>query len=213
VGDRILDRSLVAFVTAALPGPPARLLEIGAGRGELAEHLTQAGYDVVAIDPAGHVPHVQAVALDRLEAPNASFDAALAVLSLHHVEPLRRSGERLAEMLPPGAPFVIDEFDIGAFGAAEARWWLSQGPAHGDHAGEPEAIAGDMRAHLHELTDVVTALEPWFEFGRVERLPYLYRWGLDADVRTLEEQAIARGQIAATGARVVARRRDYIGRP
>jgi SAM-dependent methyltransferase len=209
----MLDESLVAFVSASLPDPPARVLEIGAGRGELAGHLTEAGYDVIAIDPASRVPHVQAVALDRLEAPDGSFDAALAVLSLHHVEPLERSCEHLARLLPADAPLVIDEFDIAAFDAAAARWWLAQGPGHADHAREPEEIAEEMHAHLHGLSDVIAALEPWFELGPIERRPYLYRWDLHPGVMPLEEQAIARGQIAATGARGVARRRAYSGRP
>jgi SAM-dependent methyltransferase len=210
---RVLDDSLVTFVSASLPDPPARLLEIGAGRGELAEHLMHAGYDVVAIDPASQVPHVRAVALDQLDAPDASFDAALAVVSLHHVDPLERSCEHLARLLPPAAPVVIDEFDIAALDLAAARWWLSQRPAHADHEREPEVIVADMQAHLHGLGDVLAALEPWFELGPVERRPYLYRWDLDPGVKPLEEQAIARGEIAATGARVVARRRAYSGRP
>jgi SAM-dependent methyltransferase len=202
----MLDAGLLAFVTASLPDPPARVLEVGAGSGELAQHLTGAGYDVVAIDPASQVSHVRPLALDRLEAPDASFDAALAVLSLHHVEPLDRSCERLARMLRPGAALVVDEFDIASFDVAAARWWLERAPAAELHGRDAESIAGDLREHLHPLSDVLAALEPWFEFGPVERLPYLYRWQLDPAVRPLEEQAIARSALAATGARVVGRR-------
>src|ERR671933_451325 len=42
-----------AYVRSALPPAPARVLEVGAGSGELAADLRAAGYDVVAIDPAG----------------------------------------------------------------------------------------------------------------------------------------------------------------
>src|SRR4051812_8862849 len=45
------DPGVVAFVHAALPPPPARVLEVGAGQGKLAAALRAAGYDVVAIDP------------------------------------------------------------------------------------------------------------------------------------------------------------------
>jgi SAM-dependent methyltransferase len=202
----VLDPGLVSFVTASLPDPPARLLEIGAGSGELAEHLAGIGYQVVAIDPASRSERVRPVALDQLEAPEASFDAALAVLSLHHVEPLNRSCERLAALLPTGADLVIDEFDIAAFDVRAARWWIEHRPEL-DGPPDPEGMVGDMHRHLHRLSDVLAALEPWFEFGAVERLPYLYRWQLGPAVRPLEERAIARGHIAATGARVVARRR------
>jgi len=46
------DAGVAAFVRGALPPPPARVLEVGAGSGELAAALREAGYDVVAIDPA-----------------------------------------------------------------------------------------------------------------------------------------------------------------
>jgi SAM-dependent methyltransferase len=204
----MLDAGLVDFVTASLPDPPARVLEIGAGAaGELAQHLSAAGYDVVAIDPASQVPHVKPVALDQLEAEDGDFDAAVAVLSLHHVEPLERSCERLAGMLRPGAVLVIDEFDTATFDVRAARWWLERAPTVHLHGRDAEAVATELHRHLHPLTEVLAALEPWFELGPVERLPYLYRWQLDPAVRPLEEEAIARSEIDATGARLVGRRR------
>jgi 2-polyprenyl-3-methyl-5-hydroxy-6-metoxy-1,4-benzoquinol methylase len=45
------DRGVLEFVLGALPSPPARVLEVGAGGGELAADLRDAGYDVLAIDP------------------------------------------------------------------------------------------------------------------------------------------------------------------
>jgi 2-polyprenyl-3-methyl-5-hydroxy-6-metoxy-1,4-benzoquinol methylase len=80
----------VAYVRASLPPAPARVLEIGAGEGELAAVLAEAGYDVTAIDPRGGEGVVQ-IALADLEAPPRSFDAAVAMVSLHHVVPLGRS--------------------------------------------------------------------------------------------------------------------------
>jgi SAM-dependent methyltransferase len=189
-----------------LPEPPARLLEIGAGKGELAAHLARAGHDVVAIDPASEMPSVQAVPLEQLNEPHASFDAALAVVSLHHVNPLDHSCEHLAAVLKPGAPLVIDEFDLARFDVAAARWWLAQEPSH-RHGASAEEIVENLRGHIHPLSRVLDALDPWFEFGDVERLPYLYRWELEPAVRPLEEDAIARGEIRPTGARVVGRRR------
>src|SRR4051794_41931627 len=71
------DAAVVVFVRAALPPPPARVLEVGAGRGELAAALRDAGYDVVAIDPGiEDAPGVDRVALLDVEAGDASFDAA-----------------------------------------------------------------------------------------------------------------------------------------
>src|SRR5947208_1125546 len=103
-----------AYVRANLPPPPARILEVGAGEGDLARALRVAGYDVLAIDPDPRGDDVRAVALHELDEPPGSFDAAVAVVSLHHVEPLEASCARLAELLRPAATLVVDEMDVGA---------------------------------------------------------------------------------------------------
>ncbi len=79
-----------------------------------------AGYDVTAIDPKGG-DGVLPVALDDLDAPPRSFDAAVAMLSLHHVVPLGRSLRRLSEVLRHGARLVVDEFDVDALRRARRR--------------------------------------------------------------------------------------------
>src|SRR4051812_4883711 len=106
---------LRAFVRANLPEPPARVLEVGAGAGRLARALGDAGYDVVAIDPKSEREDVRAVALADLEDPAASFAAAVAIVSLHHVEPLVDSCRRLGEVVEPGGALGIDEVDARAF--------------------------------------------------------------------------------------------------
>ena len=80
-----------AFVCASLPPRPARVLEIGAGDGTLAAALRDDGYDVLAIDPAGGDGILQ-VPLHELDAPTHFFAAAVAVTSLHHVDPLDALG-------------------------------------------------------------------------------------------------------------------------
>ena len=103
----MVARDLLAFVRANLPAPPLRLLEVGAGDGELARALAAAGYEVLAIDPEPRGADVRTVALHELDEPTASFNAALAVTSLHHVEPVEDSLARLADVLEPGGVLVI----------------------------------------------------------------------------------------------------------
>jgi SAM-dependent methyltransferase len=191
-----------AFVRAALPPAPARILEIGAGEGELAADLAAAGYDVVAIDPAGGPPHVRQVPLHALDEPAGSFAAAVAVLSLHHVEPLPESSRRLAQLIAPGGRLVVDEFDVARFDQAAASWWLD----HGGRPHDPPEMVADMRAHLHSLAVLVTELGRWFDIGEPVRGAYLHRWEIDPALRTDEEEAIAAGRIPATGARFIATR-------
>ena len=191
----------VAYVRAALPRPPARVLEIGAGDGELAALLARAGYDVTAIDPKGG-PELQ-VALADLDAPPRSFDAAVAMLSLHHVGPLGHSLRRLSEVLRHGARLIVDEFDVGRFDQRASAWWLW----HRDDPKDPRHHVAEMHEHLHDVTHIRDELKPWFDVGEAVPGAYLYRWHIDPRLRAEEEELIAAGQIPATGSRFVAVRR------
>jgi len=203
----MLPGDLLAFVRANLPPPPARVLEVGAGDGELARALGDAGYDVVAIDPQPSGDAVRPVPLHELDEPSGSFDAALAVTSLHHVEPLEQSIGRLAELVRPGAVLVVDEFDVAAFDERAAGWWLQQRHAlGGEEKTGAEELVGEHRAHLHPLERIVAALTPHFRLGTPIYGSYLYRWNLDESLRDEEQAAIARAEIPAVGARLIARR-------
>ena len=191
-----------AYVRAALPPPPARVLEIGAGEGELAAILTSAGYDVTAIDPKGTAP-VLPVALDVLDAPPHSFDAAVAMVSLHHVVPLGHSLRRLSEVLRHGARLVIDEFAVERLDERAAAWWLT-------HAGFDKAPAdhvAEMREHLYSLAQIREELAPWFDVHEEVPGAYLYRWKVDPALRDEEERLIATGELPAVGSRFIALRR------
>jgi SAM-dependent methyltransferase len=192
-----------AYVRAALPPPPARVLEIGAGDGALATELAAGGYDVMAIDPAGGPPHVVPVPLLELAEPAGSFAAAVAVTSLHHVEPLEESCEHLAALLAPGAPLVVDEFDIGVYDERAARWWLGHADAD-HHERSPAEMVAELRDHLHSFATIRDALRPWFDVGEPVRGTYLHRWQIGPEWRGEEEQLIAAGAIPATGARFIA---------
>ena len=199
---------LRAFVRANLPEPPARVLEVGAGAGGLARALRTAGYDVLAIDPKSDSEDVRAVALADLDEPEGSFAAAVAVVSLHHVDPLEESCRRLGELVQPGGTLVIDEFDAGAFDVGAAAWWLEQRAALGEAQPETaEELVVEHREHLHPLERILEALEPYFELGRPVRGAWLHRWNLGDSLRAVEEDAIARGRLSAVGARLVGRRR------
>ncbi len=197
---------VVAFVRAALPPPPVEVLEIGAGSGELAATLRDAGYAVTAIDPAAEEGGaVQRTALLDVE---GTFDAAVAVVSLHHVEPLEQSCAHLATLLRPGGSLVIDEFDVTRLDERAAEWWLGQRRAIGA-APEHDAagLIDFMRHHVHALPAMLEALAPHFEVAEPVRTPYLHRWNLEPGLRGIEERLIASGGLPATGARLVARRR------
>jgi SAM-dependent methyltransferase len=199
---------LRAFIRANLPEPPTRVLEVGAGAGRLARALRAGGYDVLAIDPGSESDDVRAVALADLDEPAGSFAAAVAVVSLHHVDPLEESCRRLGELVEPGGTLLVDEFDVDAFDLDAASWWLEQRSALGEPQPQTaEELVAEHQEHLHPLGRILTALEPHFELGPPLRGAWLHRWNLGDSLRAIEEEAIARGHLRATGARLVGHRR------
>ena len=199
---------VAAFVRGSLPPPPARVLEIGAGDGELAGRLRGLGYDVLAIDPASETSEVAALELHEVPDPDEPFDAAVAVVSLHHVEPLRESCERLAALVRPGGRLVIDEFDVERFDERAAGWWIAQRTALGEPPDRtPAALVEHYRGHLHPLAQMADALAGGFALGEPVRGAYLHRWWVGEGLREAEEQLIATGGLPATGARLVGIRR------
>lgn len=208
----MLTSDLLAYVRGALPAPPGRIVEIGAGDGELARALADAGYEVTAIDPAAEPGgFVQPIPL--IEA-KGSFDAAVAVVSLHHVEPLTESVARLAELLPAGAPLVIDELDCERFDERAARWWRGQRHAlghdaehEGHGAGTPAEMVAELRAHVHSVDTILAALAPAFDLGRPIPGPYMHRWHLPESLREAEVELIGRGELPAVGCHMIGIRR------
>jgi hypothetical protein len=93
--------------------------------------------------------------------------------------------------------------DVGA-----ACWWLEQRAAIGGSQPQTaEELVADHRAHLHTLEQILEALEPYFELGSPLRGAWLHRWNLGDSLLAVEQEAIARGQLSAVGARLVGRRR------
>ena len=149
------------------------------------------------------------VALLDLEEREASFDAAVAVLSLHHVEPLEPSLAHLGALVRPGGsarrrrvrrrPASTPSPPRG--GARAARELGQEAPEH------PAETAAELRAHLHPVERIRAVLAPAFDLGPVERGPYLHRWELGPALLPAEEEAIAAGRLPAVGVRFTGVRR------
>jgi SAM-dependent methyltransferase len=94
---------------------PRRVLEVGCGRGELAERIArELGAEVVAVDQSERMVELtRARGVDArvgdvqdLPFPDDSFDCALAAWMLYHVPDLDRGLAELARVLRPGGRLV-----------------------------------------------------------------------------------------------------------
>lgn len=163
---------------------------------------------MLAIDPEPQADHVVPVALHEVREPPRSFDAAVAVLSLHHVDPLEESCRVLGELVRPGGALVVDEFDVDRFDEVAAAWWLDRRAEAGEpHDHTPASLVARMREHLHSLARIEDALAPAFALRDPVPGAYLYRWHLPPDACEAEERAVAEGRLPATGVRFTATRR------
>src|SRR5918998_551621 len=87
--------ALKEFVLSQLAAPPARVLEVGCGEGELARAMAGEGYEVVAIDPdAPEGPIFRRTTIEEFDDPGP-FDAVVASRSLHHVHDLGGALDKL----------------------------------------------------------------------------------------------------------------------
>jgi SAM-dependent methyltransferase len=197
--------SVLEFASAHLPSPPARVLDVGCGDGALTHELIARGYDARGIDPrAPEGPAFERVALEelRVESP---YDAAIAVVSLHHVHDLGRAVERLADAVTPGGVLIVDEFDRDRLDPPTAAWLGHQRQALAavglGHAHEP--ATGEGLDHILTWEAVRAALAARFEERSVERVEYLHRYETHLALQPLERAMIEAGAISPTGVRYV----------
>jgi SAM-dependent methyltransferase len=206
------------FVAEHLPPAPARVLDVGCGDGALTRELIDRGYEARGIDPrAPDGPAFERIGLEDLRTEHR-YDAAIAVVSLHHVADLALAVDRLAEAIAPGGLLLVDEFDRERLDPPTTAWWWRQRQALAD-AGvgpEPEHSHADEHhaATLHDLADIYTwdavsaALATRFDERSVERVEYLYRYETHLALQPLERAMIELGAIRATGVRYVGRARE-----
>lgn len=181
--------NLEPFVTAHLPAPPARVLEVGCGHGALASAMARLGHDVLAIDPrAPEGDLFERVTLEDLADPGP-FGAVVANRSLHHIHDLPAAVEKLARLLGPGGRLLLHEHAWDVVDEPTQRWYREQGGSSADWRAD--------HAGLHSSEAMLAALAPRFAERSLEWTPYLHdELGLEPDA---ERAAIASGAIRATG--------------
>jgi SAM-dependent methyltransferase len=120
---------LKAFVLSQLPAPPARVLEVGCGAGELAQALDEAGYEVVAIDPEAPDGSIfRRVPIEDFDEPGP-FAAVVASLSLHHVHELGEALDKIVRILR--GPLILNEHAWDRLQPMTPEWEQEHEGLHG----------------------------------------------------------------------------------
>ena len=185
------QRRVEGFVLDRIGDPPARILEVGCGKGDLALALDRAGHSVTAIDPrAPEGPIFRRVGIEEFSEPGP-YDHVVAILSLHHVEGLGGALDKMAGLLHTGGTLVVVEFAWDRIDGRTAEWALARLPdasASGKHSWLERCLRRRMREKIGRR--FVERSFAWW--------PYLYL-DLDDDTSEADElAAIEAGEINAT---------------
>ena len=160
--------SVLAFVRSALPPPPARVLEVGAGDGELAAALLAAGYDVVAIDPAPAA--MRSCAPSRcstsMRPRRASTPPSRSCRSTTSSRSSRRA--RISASSSAAAAGSSSTSSTSARSTrSPPRGWCARRRELGREAPhDPAGMVGELRDHLHAVERIRAALSAPFELER-----------------------------------------------
>jgi SAM-dependent methyltransferase len=197
------------FALTYLPDPPARVLEIGCGAGDLARALADAGYDVIAIDPDAPAGSIfRRVTLEEFADDGGGFDAVVASVSLHHVHDLDAAFDKVAALLKPGGVLVLEEFAKERLRGATADWYYAERKRRDDEGELPDDVetwfrGWDERHAIHTWEDLRRALAARFDERYLAGVPYLYDFRLEDELEPVERRLIEAGTIVATGIRYV----------
>jgi SAM-dependent methyltransferase len=201
---------LYGFVTEQLPSAPARVLEVGCGRGDLARAIAESGYEVVAIDPDAPAGDLfQAVTLDQFADPSRSTPSSPAWRCTTSRTFRARSTRSCPSWGRPGR-LIVNEHAVDRLDEPTARWYLEKRAVIRPAAPRSlEQCLHDWEEHhagLHGYAAMRKELDLRFTERFFAWMPYLYG-ELTGAVTDLEERAlIDAGAIQATGFRYVGER-------
>lgn len=184
------------LVVAALQPAGSRVLDVGCGDGGLVGRLAELGFDALGVDPAAPAhPRLIRESVEQVTGLS-TFDAAVAVMALHHAE-LDAVTSAVAGLLRPRGRLFVYDFDWGAYDDRAAAWLALR-----DSSGADNSLAGWRREHdgLHREMTMKDALSAEFTVPLVDvRRPYLARMLGRPDLEAAEHALIDAQVLPALG--------------
>jgi len=184
------------FVKSYVPPEKAHILEVGCGKGRLAQELMRAGYRVTAIDlnpEAVEIARRNDVAAEVADicdfGSTEKFDAVLFTHSLHHVHHLDNALNNVKTLLDEKGRLLVEDFSIEQMDAKTADWFYEMrdfvdifaGKARPKEETELPTLTRWKNEHTHEprlksRAEMIEALERRFTNVVPSTAPYLYRY-------------------------------------
>jgi SAM-dependent methyltransferase len=208
-------------VRAALPAPPARVVELGCGRvGGHVPAMRAAGYDALGVDPeAPERDEYRRIEFERLDERVEPLAAVVASTSLHHVADPAEVLDAVARLLAPGGRVILVEWDWESFDEPTAEWCFERLPEGEDGwlhhhrdawaaSGRPWSayLRGWAEEHgIHAAGRLLDLLGERFRLGQPVCRPYFFA-DLAGTTEEDEQAAIDAGAIRATRIQVVGQR-------
>jgi SAM-dependent methyltransferase len=189
-----LTPELWDFILRWLPARPARVLDVGCGDGTLTRRLVGEGYDATGLDP--EAPREEGYLRDTLEEfrSQATFDAAVAVRSLHHLHDPVRALDNLQGLLRPGGRLIAFEFAVEHVDDAARRWLRGRGL--------PPPVGESSVDEVIPLSELRVDLDRRFRLLASEPATYLAREADREDLVREEEVATRSGVLRPAGMRL-----------
>ena len=192
------------FDSVVLDGvaPGARVLDVGCGDGSFVDCLVARGIDAHGVDPVA--PARPRLRQQRVEEAGAlgHFDAACAVMSLHHSD-LDAVLSAIAGLLRPRGHLFVNEFAWETYDHRAAAWLARHDSSDADNS----VAAWEVEhAGLHTDLTMRAALAGTFTLVDEGPKPYLARMLRKHDLEHEEERMIDEGSLPAIGRCYVAQR-------
>jgi SAM-dependent methyltransferase len=194
---------VTAFVEAQLPPTPARVLEVGCGKGDLARAVARLGYAIVAIDPQAPDGEIfERISLEEF-AGSGPFDAVLANRALHHIPDLAGALDKVARLLRPGGRLIVHEHAWERMDERTAGWYLDRRAAI--NATDPTSVERFLvdwsadHSGLHGYAQLRREFDQRFTERHFAWTPYLYAALGEKQIEAEERDLIEAGKIRATG--------------